>query len=125
MKMKTAGIAVLSVFLLFCGWLIVDAVFHHPQQTKALLGKVVPLAAELDETEPPVEVAAEPVAEVITTAPVVYPQLSATSAKGKTVTLGAVYEEIERSADDSNYKFQVELTSKGAAVKTLMLSEFK
>ncbi|MHC5000778.1 MAG: YidC/Oxa1 family insertase periplasmic-domain containing protein, partial [Planctomycetota bacterium] len=125
MKMKTAGIAVLSVFLLFCGWLIVDAVFHHPQQTKALLGKVVPLAAELDETEPPVEVAAEPVAEVITTAPVVYPQLSATSAKGKTVTLGAVYEEIERSDDESNYKFLVELTSKGAAVKTLMLSEFK
>ena len=125
MKMKTAGIAVLSVFLLFCGWLIVDAVFHHPQQTKALLGKVVPLAAELDETESPVEVAAEPVAEVITAAPVVYPQLSATSAKGQTITLGAVYEEIERSDDDSNYKFQVELTSKGAAVKTLMLSEFK
>ena len=83
------------------------------------------MAAELDATESPVEVAAEPAAEVITTAPVVYPQLSATSAKGQTITLGAVYEEIERSDDDSNYKFQVELTSKGAAVKTLMLSEFK
>ena len=53
MKMKTAGIVVLSVFCLFCGWLIVDAVVHHPQQTKELLGKMVPLAAELNETETP------------------------------------------------------------------------
>ena len=129
MKIKTAGIAVLSVFLLFCGWLIVDAVVHHPQQTRQLLGKVVPLAAELDETEAiaevPVEIPAQPVAEVITAASVVYPQLSATNANKKIITLGAVYDEIERTSDESKYKFQVELTSKGAAVKTLTLSEFK
>jgi YidC/Oxa1 family membrane protein insertase len=125
MKMKTAGISVLSVFLLFCGWLVVDAVVHHPQQTKQLLGKVVPLAAELDETEAIAEAVAEMEAEIITAAPVVYPQLAAINAKEQIVTLGAVYDEIERFDDDAQYKFQVELTSKGAAVKTLMLSEFK
>ena len=125
MKMKTAGIAVLSVFCLFCGWLIVDAVVHHPQQTKQLLGKMVPLAAELNETKTPADTSVEMVEEVITAAPVVYPQLSAANTSEQVVTLGALYDEIERSSDESNYKFQVELTSKGAAIQTLSLSEFK
>jgi YidC/Oxa1 family membrane protein insertase len=125
MKMKTAGIAVLSVFCLFCGWLIVDAVVHHPQQTKQLLGKMVPLAAELNETKTPADTSVERVEEVITAAPVVYPQLSAANTTEQVVTLGALYDEIERSSDESNYKFQVELTSKGAAIQTLSLSEFK
>jgi YidC/Oxa1 family membrane protein insertase len=129
MKIKTAGIAVLSVFCLFCGWLIVDAVVHHPQQTKQLLGRVVTLAAELDETEAntesPVETPTERIAEVITAAPVVYPQLAATNTSEQIITLGALYDEIERSSDESKYKFQVELTSKGAAIQTLSLSEFK
>ncbi|MEN8128030.1 MAG: YidC/Oxa1 family insertase periplasmic-domain containing protein [Planctomycetota bacterium] len=125
MKMKTAGIVVLSAFCLLCGWLVVDAVVHHPQQAKQLLGRVVPLAGELDETETPAPTPAEPAAEVITNAPVVYPQLTATSTAEQTVTLGAVYDEVKRFDDDSQYKFQVELTSRGAAVKTLSLSEFK
>src|SRR5210317_1835726 len=99
MKMKTAGIAVLSVFCMFCGWLIVDAVVHHPQQTKQLIGKVVPLAAELNETETPADTSVERGEEVITAAPVVYPQLSATNTRQQLITLGALYDEIERSSD--------------------------
>ncbi|MCD6175422.1 MAG: YidC/Oxa1 family insertase periplasmic-domain containing protein [Planctomycetes bacterium] len=129
MKIKTAGIAVLLVFCLLCGGLVVDAVLDHPQRAKQLIGRVVPLAAEVDETkattEVPTEEPIETVAEVITAAPVVYPQLSATNTNEQIITLGAVCDEIERFDDDSKYKFQVELTSKGAAVKTLMLNEFK
>ncbi|OQY07689.1 MAG: hypothetical protein B6I25_01105 [Planctomycetales bacterium 4572_13] len=129
MKIKTAGIVVLSVFFLLCGGLIIHSVVSHPQQAKRLLSKVVPLAAELDETEAisevSVEAPAEPVAEIITAAPVIYPQLSATNTNEQIITLGATYDEIERFDDRDKYKFQVELTSKGAAVKTLMLSEFE
>jgi YidC/Oxa1 family membrane protein insertase len=125
MKMKTAGIAVVSVFCLFCGWLVVDAIVHHPQQARQLFNRMVPLAGQLDEAESVTQETVEPVVEVITSAPVVYPTLSAVSAAEQTVMLGAVYESIERFDDDSKYKFQVELTSQGAAVKTLTLSEFK
>ena len=93
-----------------------------------MLGRMVPLAGELNEAEtapePAVEVK-EKTRVVMTAAPVVYPQLSAVSAAEQTVTLGAVYDDIERTDDESRYKFQVEVTSKGAAVKTLTLSEFK
>ena len=125
MKIKTAGIAVLLVFLLLCGGLVVDAVFHHPQQTKALLSRVVPLAGELTDTEVIPEKEIEPVAEIITAAPVIYPQLAASNNTEKIITLGADYDKIERFDDREKYKFQVELTSKGAAVKTLMLNEFE
>ncbi|MHC5147109.1 MAG: hypothetical protein ACYSOK_08465, partial [Planctomycetota bacterium] len=125
MKMKTAGIAVLSVFGLLCGGLIVNAVLDNPQRAEQLIGRVVPLTAEVDEAEAPADAPSEPVAEVITTAPVVYPQLAATSAAEQTVKLGALYDEIERTDDPEKYKFQVELTSKGAAIRYLISSEFE
>jgi YidC/Oxa1 family membrane protein insertase len=126
MKMKFAGITFLSIFVLFCGWLIVDAAIHHPQQVKHLLGRMVPLTGELNENETPVPTPpVEPAAKIITNAPVIYPQLTATSAAEQTVTLGATYDKIERFKDQSKYKFQVELSSRGAAVKMLSLSEFK
>jgi YidC/Oxa1 family membrane protein insertase len=130
MKMKTAGITFISIFLLFCAWLIVDAAVHHPQQAKRLLGRMVPLSGELKEDEQTsVDTASEPAAEttpeVITAAPVQYPQLSAITAKEQTVTLGELYDEIKRSDDESKYKFQVKLTTQGAAIETLTLSEFK
>jgi len=129
MKMKTAGIAVLSVFLLLCGALVVDAVLDHPQKAKQLFGRVVPLTSELDKTEAepeiPAEVPAETTEETVAAAPVVYPQLTAPRGSEQTVTLGATYEDIKRFDDESKYKFQVEITSRGAAVQTLTLSEFK
>ena len=131
MKMKTAGITFISLFVLFCGWLIVDSVVHHPQQAKQLFGRMVPLASEMEESEQaPVEASAEAAAEetqeTVTIAPVKYPRLIAKGPKEtQTVTLGATYEDIKRFDDDSKYKFQIELTSQGAAVKTVTLSEFK
>lgn len=51
-------------------------------------------------------------------------ELSAVNAKAQTVTLGQLYEKYERTDEPNKYKFQVELTSQGAAVKTACLSEF-
>ena len=129
MKIKTAGIAVISLFFLLCGWVVVDSAVRHPQQAKKLLSKVIPLAAEVNETRAvngiPQETFSETTEEIIAAAPIVYPQLSAVNNKEQTVTLGTTYHETERFDDHSKYKFQIELTSKGAAVKTLTLSEFK
>ena len=126
MKIKVAGITAVSVFLLFCGWLVVDAVIQHPRQAKQLLGRVVPLTGEINETEQvpagtPAETDVEPAPQVITAAPVEYPQLLAVSADPQTVTLGAVYDEIKRFSGETKYKFKVELPRKGAAVKALTL----
>ena len=126
MKMKTTFVACLILFCGFCGWLIVDAVVHHPQQAKQLVSRMVPLASELNELDAaPAAVPAETPTETISNAPAKYPQLSAPRGSEETVTLGAVYDEIERFDDESKYKFQAEFTSKAAAVKTLVLSEFK
>ncbi|MBC8378247.1 MAG: YidC/Oxa1 family insertase periplasmic-domain containing protein [Planctomycetes bacterium] len=53
-----------------------------------------------------------------------YPRLTASNAKLQTKTLGAVYDQIKRTDDPDKHKFQVEFTSKGAALKTVTLSEF-
>ncbi|MHC4951925.1 MAG: YidC/Oxa1 family insertase periplasmic-domain containing protein, partial [Planctomycetota bacterium] len=126
MKMKTVGITVLAVFTLFCGWLIVDAVVHHPQQAKQLVSRMVPLASELNELDAaPAAVPAEIATETISNAPVKYPHLSAANIEEQTIKLGALYPELERSEDPEKYKFMVVLTSKGAAVRHLISSEFK
>ena len=125
MKMKTAVLIGLSVFCIFCAALVVDAVFHHPQQTKNLLGRIVPLASEADTAA---ETETESVETTVIQKPaedIVYPQLIAKNNKSKTVTLGAVYPEIERTDDADKYKFVVMLTTKGAAVQHVILSEFK
>ncbi len=126
MKFKTGVIVALSVFCLFCVALVIDAVFHHPQQTKELLGRIVPLAGE---TEPSSDAELQQQAtEAEAKAPVeaiVYPKLTATNAKLQTKILGAVYDEVKRNDDPDKYKFQVEFTSKGAAVKQVVLSEFE
>jgi YidC/Oxa1 family membrane protein insertase len=51
-------------------------------------------------------------------------ELSAVSAKEQTVMLGAVYDTCVGANEPDKYKFQVELTSAGAAIKTVQLSEF-
>ena len=131
MKLKTAVIVSVSVFCVFCTILIIDAVFHHPQQTKNLLERVIPLASEAAipadaETDTarsqqqPTEADAEAPAENI-----VYPRLTASNAELQTKSLGMVYEEVKRTDDPDKYKFLVEFTSQGAAVKQVILSEFK
>jgi len=115
----------LSVFCIFCAALVVDAAFHHPQQTKDLLGRIVLLTSEAEmttetEAEPTVTDAAQKPAEDI-----VYPQLIAKNSDPQTVTLGAVYPEIKRTDDADKYKFSVQLTTKGAAVQYVILSEFE
>jgi YidC/Oxa1 family membrane protein insertase len=53
-------------------------------------------------------------------------EFKAVSAKEQKVTLGKLYDEDKyvRTTDPDKYKFQVELTSLGAAVRTVRLSEF-
>lgn len=53
-----------------------------------------------------------------------FENLSAISGPEQTVILGALCETCRRTDDPSVYKFQIELTSRGAAVKTVTLSEF-
>ena len=126
MKMKTTFVACLILFCGFCGWLIVDAVVHHPQQAKQLVSRMVPLASELNELDAaPAAVPAEIATETISNAPVKYPHLSAANIEEQTIKLGALYPELERSEDPEKYKFMVVLTSKGAAVRHLISSEFK
>jgi YidC/Oxa1 family membrane protein insertase len=54
----------------------------------------------------------------------VFSQLSAVSGKEETVTLGTLYEFCQRTTDPAQYKYQIELTTRGAAVKSVTLSEF-
>jgi YidC/Oxa1 family membrane protein insertase len=51
-------------------------------------------------------------------------ELSAINAKEQTVVLGKLYEKVERHADSDKYKFQIEFTNRGAAVKKVSLCEF-
>jgi YidC/Oxa1 family membrane protein insertase len=128
MKFKTTIVVGVSFFLVLCAALIVDAVLEHPQQAKALLSRVVPLvsdvadpagaapAATADETSPTISSALSQA---------VYPELLAKNNDLQTVRLGAVYDTIERTKDSDKYKFMVQLTSKGAAIEHVILSEFK
>ncbi len=125
MKFKTGVIIGLSVFCLLCTVLIVDAVFHHPQQTKNLLGRVIPLASE---TEMPAAEIQQQTTRTIAKASadnIVYPQLTASNAELQTKSLGMMYEDVKRTDDPDKYKFLVVFTSQGAAVKQVILSEFK
>ena len=130
MKMKTVGITFVSLFVLLCGWLIVDSVVHHPQQAKQLLGRITPLTGEMNESEQtpvdtPAETVVEATPEIITAAPVQYPDLSAVNAEKQTVKLGALYPEVKRTDDPEKYKFMVLLNTKGASVETVFMSEFE
>ena len=55
----------------------------------------------------------------------VYPTLSTPNGELRTVKLGTIYDPIERTDDPDKYKFMVLLTSKGAAINNVILSEFK
>jgi YidC/Oxa1 family membrane protein insertase len=127
MKARTALIVSVSAFCLLCAGLLVQAMLDHPQQAKNLLRRIVPLAgqanieapAEAVEADQPDTPAVSEAAETI-----VYPRLNATSTAPQTVTLGALYDTIERTDKPDKYKFQIVLTNKGAAVQQVTLSEF-
>lgn len=53
-----------------------------------------------------------------------FSNLLAVSGKEETVTLGGLYESCRRTSDPTRYKYQIELTTRGAAVKSVTLSEF-
>ena len=46
------------------------------------------------------------------------------AAHNESIVMGSLYPEVERTDDENKFKFMVELTSKGAAIKTVTLSEF-
>ncbi len=134
MKFKTTIVVGVSLFLVLCAGLMIDAVLEHPAGAKALLMRVAPLASETAEAETPLPVDVEvPVSEttigeaidVPVVTQVEYPVLSAKGAKLETVTLGQLYPEVERTDDGDKYKFMVQFTSKGAAISNVILSEFK
>lgn len=92
---------------------------------------IAPLAASAEinpanelaaDTAAPAQPDTQPLAEA--PMPVVYPDLAAVSRQEETVTLGSVYPDIRRTTDTNTYKFKVELTTLGAAIKTATLSEF-
>jgi YidC/Oxa1 family membrane protein insertase len=95
MKLSTFFKLSLTVFVIACGFLITTE--------RAMAAETQQL--EMMEAQPPLE-------------------LSAVSAKEQTVTLGEVYDQCVRTTDPDKYKFQVELTSLGAAVRSAQLSEF-
>ncbi len=129
MKIKTTVIVSVSIFLVICAGLIVDSALEHPQQAKKLLSRIVPLTSETAEPEaasPKIEDVKEPTkVAAATISQVVYPQLTSTNAEMKTATLGGLTEEIKRSKEPGDYKYQVTLTAKGAAIDNVVLSEFK
>lgn len=130
MKSRTLVLFIVAGFLTLCGWVLVDAVRNgkNPQ--------VEPLAAAAvsdTSTALPADAPAEPPAGDTAEQPAIEPtpktpkeiNVAAISGPERTVTLGAVYPEaIQRTNDPSKYKFQIELTTLGAAIRTATLSEF-
>ncbi len=95
-------------------------------------GRILPLAAvaeeppaarpqPIDAPEPDQSPSPQDAAPAFESA---FTTLSAVSGPEQTVTLGALYESCRRMKDPDKYKFQIELTTRGAAVKTVTLSEF-
>ena len=129
MKFKTTVVVSVSVFVMLCAGLVTEAVLNHPQQAKALAARLVPLTSETAQPAP-AATATEPAAQPVETAPamtalVEYPTLNAHNEEQKTVRLGTVYDPIERTDDPEKFKFAVLLTTQGAAVDSVILSEFK
>ena len=124
MKAKTVVLFVLVSFVSLCGVLVMGAA----RSRKPLA--VTPLAATAENNAPAATLDAAALAETDTSpaakvqTPVVYPNLAAVSQQEENVTLGAVYPDIRRTDDAATYKFKLELTSQGAAIKTATLSEF-
>ena len=125
MKPKTIAILFTAVFLLLCGGLILQS------GVVSFCGKCI--AQSADEPTPEAESMPDAAPESAETGAAMersdefaekLTRLSAVSQKEQTAVLGELGETIERTDDPTRYKFRVELTSKGAAVRTVSMSEF-
>lgn len=122
-----------ALFVGFCGIQVYKARFCSSGSCTAN-SRLTPLAAVLpaDSTAAQPDLAedssdSEPAPQMPQEAEepaVSFENLSAVSGPEQTVLLGALRETCQRTDDPSVYKFQIELTSRGAAVKTVTLSEF-
>jgi len=129
MRMKTAVVAGVAIFCGTCGLVLLG---QFGQQKQISNDSLVALAQSAETTSEQQTGAGAQVdaeqgapAEVNRTAPVTYPHLAAKNAQEQTVRLGAIYDTIERTSDADKFKFRVELTSRGAAVAQVTLSEFE
>jgi len=131
MKTKTVLITVMVAFVVLCGLLVIESGLferYAPGRTRAVIPLAGQATAGVEETNGKT-VAAEtestPAGQADEGDPDYdFTRLRATHAAPATVTLGSLYPEIERTDDKNRFKFMVELTSKGAAIKTVTLSEF-
>jgi YidC/Oxa1 family membrane protein insertase len=130
MKLSTFFKLFLTAFTIGCGVLIWQTGIFcrggHPTK-----GSIIPLAATTEEK--PAAIPAEAADAQQNRAPSQQPQMSAAlpplefsavNVKEETVVLGELYEKIERYTDSDKYKFQIEFTNHGAAVKKVSLGEF-
>jgi YidC/Oxa1 family membrane protein insertase len=112
MNFRTALILTVGGFVIFCGWLVVESgLFENGRRGKTaciLLQNTT--GTTTSEPNVPVLMAAEPQpAKTVT--------FSTDSAPAKVITLGSTDKK-------SGFKFQLELSSKGAAVRSAIFSEF-
>lgn len=124
MKIKAVLTTLLASFTLACGVLIWQTGIFT-QNHRPGCKTIIPLSAEVNVPTKtlPVDSAELPVQpQMAATIPPL--EVAAISGKEQKVTLGQVYEECKRNDDPDKYKFQVELTTLGAAVTTAELSEF-
>ena len=121
MRSRTIVLLGVSVFLVLCGLVVWDSVRSERSAVPVLLAA----GAEASEERFDAAAAVVPAAVSIAAPDVVIPDLAAVSGREATVRLGAVYPaSITRTNDPHAYKFEVELTTLGAAVRTATLSEF-
>jgi YidC/Oxa1 family membrane protein insertase len=122
--MKTAVFAGVVIFCVTCGLVLLGQIGQQKNIDKESLVTLAQTAQAQAAQETPA--AAEQSAPAGTaSASVQYPQLAARNAEEQTVTLGAIYDRIERTGEADKFKFRVDLTSRGAAVERVTLSEFR
>jgi len=100
-------------FCLFCGLLVLQSVLFHGRDCQnssacILLQQTPPHASNTENATPPQQQRLEPAADT---------SFGADSAPAETVTLGSI-------DPDSGFKFQLQLTTKGAAIRNATFSEF-
>jgi YidC/Oxa1 family membrane protein insertase len=112
--MMKATLALIVVgFVAFCGWLVVESGFFE-QSSQVQPGCILLQNVEND-TAPATQSAPAADAQQVTAAKTA--SFGAEHAPAKTMTLGSV-------DPNSGYKFRVELTSKGAAIRTVTFSKW-
>ncbi|UCC99490.1 MAG: YidC/Oxa1 family insertase periplasmic-domain containing protein [Phycisphaerales bacterium] len=113
--MRIALTLVVTAFVLFCGWLVIESgLFEHSSQ----IGRgLILLQQEAANEQPQADSVPElaPVPAQLRAAPNV--SFGADNAEAATVVLGSV-------DPKSGFKYRLELTSKGAAIRTATFSEY-